>query len=466
MNWNDSILKDKKHIHFIGIGGSGMYPLAQILHAQGYYLTGSDNNQTDTLDRVREMGIPVVLGQRAENIEGADLIVHTAAIMADNPELIAARQSGVPVLERSDLLGLLTGHFQNAVCVSGTHGKTTTTGMLTQIMLDAGVDPTVVIGGKLPAIGGSGRIGQSETMVCEACEFMDHFLKLKPAVSLILNIDEDHMEYFKTLEHLIASFRQFAENAGRFVVANGDDPNTRCAVRQISRPVITFGMAPQNDYFPANIRHPEGVRTEFDLMHRGEKFAELELLIPGQHNILNAVAACACAVECGVRPEQLKAGLSHFRGTSRRFEVLDQVRGITVVDDYGHHPAEIRATLETAKAMPFQRVIAVHQPFTYSRTARLLDDFAEVLQIADLTVLSEIMGSREKNTIGIYAKDLAAKIPGCVWFPEFEEIADYVVSIAQPGDVVITLGCGDVNKCAHLIVEKLKAQEKHAAAAE
>ena len=462
LNWSDSILNGKKHIHFIGIGGSGMYPLAQILHAQGYYLTGSDNNQTDTLDRVREMGIPVVLGQRAENIRGADLIVHTAAIMEDNPELIAARSSGVPVLERSDLLGLLSGHFQNAVCVSGTHGKTTTTGMLTQILLDAGADPTVVIGGKLPAIGGSGRIGQSQNMVCEACEFQDHFLKLKPAVSVILNIDEDHMEYFKTLDHLIASFRQFAQNAGRFVVANGDDPNTCRAVRQIGRPVVTFGFSEQNDYFPANIRQADGVHTVFDLMHRGEKLAELDLWVPGRHNLLNAAAACAAAVECGVRPDQLKSGLSRFRGTARRFEVLDQVGGVTVIDDYGHHPAEIRATLETAKAMPFRRVIAVHQPFTYSRTARLLDDFAKVLQIADITVLSEIMGSREKNTIGIYARDLAERIPGCVWFPEFEEIAAHVVSIAQPGDAVITLGCGDVNKCAHRIVELLK--EKNAPA--
>jgi UDP-N-acetylmuramate--alanine ligase len=456
VNLNDSVLKDKKHIHFIGIGGSGMYPLAQILHAQGYYLTGSDNNPTDTLERVKEMGIPVIVGQRAENINGADLIVHTAAIMADNEELIAAKESGVPVLERSDLLGILTGHFDNAVCVSGTHGKTTTSSMLTQIFMDAGSDPTVVIGGKLPSIQGSGRIGESGNMVCEACEFMDHFLKLQPDISLILNIDEDHMEYFKTLENLIASFRRFASNAKKFVVANGDDPNTCRAVRMLSKPVSTFGFSSDNDYYPEQIKTLDGVHTCFDLMHRGEKLTEIDVFVPGKHNVLNAVAACACAVESGIRPESLNLGMKNFKGACRRFEVLGQVNGITVVDDYGHHPAEIKVTLEAAKSMNFKRVIAVHQPFTYSRTARLLDDFAEVLQIADLTILSEIMGSREKNTIGIYARDLAEKIPGCVWFPEFDEISDYVVSIAQPGDIIITLGCGDVNKCAHMIVDKLK----------
>lgn len=455
MNLNDSILKDKKHIHFIGIGGSGMYPLAQILHAQGYYLTGSDNNPTDTLEKVKEMGIPVMLGQRAENIKGADLIVHTAAIMSDNPELIAAKASGVPVLERSDLLGIITRHFSNTICVSGTHGKTTTSSMLTQILLDADADPTAVIGGKLPSIDGSGRIGKSESMVCESCEFQDHFLKLAPDIALILNVDEDHMEYFKTLDRLIQSFRQFAENATKAVVYNGDDPNTQKAVTGLQKHMISFGFSEQNDYYPKNIQKHDGVHTTFDLYYRGEKLSEIDLYVPGTHNVLNATAACACAVLSGVPAEKLNIGMTNFKGACRRFEVVDQIDGITVVDDYAHHPAEIKVTLEAAKSMNFKRVIAVHQPFTYSRTARLLNDFADVLQIADLTVLSEIMGSREKNTIGIYAKDLADKIPGCVWFPEFEEISDYVCSIAQKGDIIITLGCGDVNKCAHLIVEKL-----------
>ena len=449
-------LENKRHIHFIGIGGSGMFPLAQILHAKGYYLTGSDNNETDTLQMVREMGIPVTLGQKAENIEGADLIVHTAAIMPDNPELIAARKSGVPTIERSVLLGEITAHYSDAVCISGTHGKTTTTSMTTQILLDAGIDPTCVIGGKLPAIHGSGRVGKSPVMVCEACEFVDTFLKLYPDIAVILNIDADHLDYFKTMENLIASFRKFAEKATKILIVNGDDLNTQKAVSGLDKRILTFGYAPTNDYYPKNIVHVDGVTLSFDLCRKEEVLTRITLHIPGDHNILNAIAACVASHEAGATWEQCAAGLNAFHGAQRRFEVLGKIGGITVADDYGHHPTEIEATLKAAKALPFKRVWAVHQPFTYSRTATLLDDFARVLSHADFVVLSEIMGSREKNTYNIYAKDLAAKIHGCVWFPDFPEIADYVVKNARPGDLILTLGCGDINKCAHLIVEKLK----------
>ncbi len=452
-------LENKRHIHFIGIGGSGMFPLAQILHAKGYYLTGSDNNETDTLQMVREMGIPVTLGQKAENIEGADLIVHTAAIMPDNPELIAARKSGVPTIERSVLLGEITAHYSDAVCISGTHGKTTTTSMTTQILLDAGIDPTCVIGGKLPAIHGSGRVGKSPVMVCEACEFVDTFLKLYPDIAVILNIDADHLDYFKTMENLIASFRKFAEKATKVLIVNGDDLNTQKAVSGLDKRILTFGYAPTNDYYPKNIVHVDGVTLSFDLCRKEEVLTRITLHIPGDHNILNAIAACVASHEAGATWEQCAAGLNAFHGAQRRFEVLGKIGGITVADDYGHHPTEIEATLKAAKALPFKRVWAVHQPFTYSRTATLLDDFARVLSHADFVVLSEIMGSREKNTYNIYAKDLAAKIHGCVWFPDFPEIADYVVKNARLGDLILTLGCGDINKCAHLIVEKLKEKE-------
>lgn len=454
------LLENKKHIHFIGIGGSGMFPLAQILHSEGYYLTGSDNNETDTLQMVREMGIPVMLGQRAENIEGADLIVHTAAIMDDNPELIAARASGIPTVERSVLLGEITARYSDTVCISGTHGKTTTSSMTTQILFDAGLDPTCVIGGKLPAIHGSGRAGKSDTMVCEACEFVDTFLKLYPDIAVILNIDADHLDYFKTMENLIASFRKFASKATRLVIANGDDKNTLKALEGLDKKIITFGYSSMNDYYPANIEHVDGVTLSFDLCRDAQMLTNIRIHIPGDHNILNAIAACIAAHEAGATWEQCAKGLDAFHGAQRRFEVLAKINGITVADDYGHHPTEIGATLTAAKKLPFKRVWAVHQPFTYSRTAMLLDDFAKVLSIADYVVLSEIMGSREKNTYNIYAKDLAEKIPGCVWFPEFPEIAEYVVEHAQPGDLILTLGCGDVNKCAHMMVDLL--QKKYA----
>ncbi len=453
-------LEGKKHIHFIGIGGSGMFPIAQILHAEGFTISGSDNNETDTLALVRKMGAKVTLGQRPENIEGADLIVYTAAIMVDNPELIAAKASGIPTIERSEMLGELTARYSHMIGVSGTHGKTTTSAMLTQILLDAGKDPSCVIGGKLPAIGGNGRAGSSEIMVCESCEFVDTFLKLYPDVAVILNIDADHLDYFKTLENIIRSFHQFAQKATKAVIYNGDDDNTKKALVGIEKPLISFGFEGHNDYYPENIRSLGGVDTAFTVMYQGKALTDVTIHIPGRHNILNTLAAVAAAIDAGVTPEECKKGIDAFFGAGRRFEVLAKIDGITIADDYAHHPAEIEATLKAAKALPFQRVIAVHQPFTYSRTAMLLSDFAKVLPIADEVVLSEIMGSREKNTYNIYAKDLAALIPGCKQFATFEEIADYVVSIAKEGDLIITLGCGDIYKAAKLMIKKLEEKRK------
>lgn len=441
-----------------------MYPLAQILHSQGYFITGSDNNETETLQAVRNMGIKVCLGQKAENIEGADLIVHTAAIMPDNPELIAAKASGVPVLERSEMLGIITSCYDNAICISGTHGKTTVTSMITQILFDKGLDISAVIGGKLPAIHGSGRAGKSDIMTCEACEFQDHFLNLSVDTAVILNVDEDHLDYFKNLDNIIKSFHKFAENAAKAVIVNGDDANSMKAIENLSskKDIITFGRSDKNDWYPSDIRHISGLETAFTLMHKGEKVTDLTIHVPGEHNIVNAVAAAAASIYAGAEPEDVKKGLDGFKGAGRRFEKYGEVNGITVVDDYAHHPAEISVTLNAAKSLGFKRVWAVHQPFTYSRTSLLLDDFVKALSIADKVVLTSIMGSREKNTIGIHTKDLAEKINGSVWFEEeehdknFELAADYVVKNAESGDLIVTLGCGDVNKLARLILKKLE----------
>lgn len=450
-----NLLENKKHIHFIGIGGSGMFPLAQILHSEGFYLTGSDSNPSDTLELVKSLGIPVMMGQKKENIAGADLIVHTAAIMSDNEELIAAKASGVMVIERSVLLGLITARYNNAICVSGTHGKTTATSMLTQILLNAGCDPSAVIGGKLPAIGGNGRAGKTDLMVVEACEFVDTFLKLTPNVAVVLNIDQDHMDYFKTMDNLILSFHKFCAMAKSGIIANGDDANVQKALEGINKSITYVGFSEENDYFPVNIQIEHGkIHTSFELMHRESCLGRFDLYVPGRHNVFNAAVAVAAALNVGVPVEQARAGLAAFKGAGRRFELLAVKNGITIVDDYAHHPAELKVTLEAAKDLGFKRVIAVHQPFTYSRTKLHLDYFAEVLSLADHVVLSEIMGSREKNTYNIYAKDLAEKIDGCVWFNTFEEIADYVADYAQEGDLVITLGCGDIYKAAKLIIAK------------
>ena len=451
MTVDENLLKTRKHIHFIGIGGSGMFPMVQILHSEGFYITGSDNNETETTKIERKMGIPVTLGQAAENIEGADLIVYTAAIMSDNPELIAAKASGVPCLERSDMLGLLTRRYSKAVCVAGTHGKTTTSAMIAQTLLEGGFDPSAFIGGKVKALGGSGRAGKIDIFVVEACEFVDTFLKLSNDISVILNIDNDHLDYFGSIENSIKSFRKFASNSTGPVIVNGDDANTMKAVEGLDKEIITFGWSNKNDYYAADVRFLGGAKSGYTLMHHGKPICEIRLSIPGKHNILNSMACAAVCLYLGMNPEEMAEHIDKFPGAGRRFEILGEVNGVTIPDDYAHHPTEIAATLKAAKEMDFHEVWAVFQPFTYSRTALLMDDFVTALSVADHVVMSEIMGSREKNTYNVYTKDLAERIPGSVWFNTFKEMADYTMSHAKPGDLVITLGCGDVYKCAYIM---------------
>ena len=455
----DALLREIRRVHFIGIGGSGMCPLAEILHAEGYELSGSDNNEGDTLNRIRALGIPVYMGQRAENIEGAEMIVYTAALLPDNPELVAAKASGIPTFERSKLFGAITRMYPNCIAVCGTHGKTTTTSMLTQILLEADADPTCVIGGKLPLIGSNGRVGRSETMVCEACEFVDTFLDLSPDVSVFLNIDEDHLDYFKTVDNLKASFTKFADLTSRKIIYNGDDERTLDALSRAKdgKTRVSFGRGEACDYRAVNIRI-EHAFPRFDVTHGGKALCSIELAVPGEHNVYNALAAVAAAVENGVSPDVCRKALAEFRGAGRRFEMLGTCRGVTIADDYAHHPKEIEVTLTAAKAMDYKRVIAVFQPFTYSRTAMLLSEFADALSIADKIVMTEIMGSRERNTYDVHTSQLAAKIPGSVWFETFDEVAQHIVDTAQPGDLVITLGCGDIYKAAKLMIQKYREQ--------
>lgn len=455
MEQENDLLSRIHKLHFVGIGGSGMCPIAEILHHEGYELTGSDVNESDTLARIRSYGIPVTMGHRAENIGDAEAVVFTAAVHRDNPELVAAAEKGIPLVERSEMLGMVSARYPQTVGVAGTHGKTTTTSMITQIFLDAQLDPTVVIGGKLKSMGASGRVGQSDFFVCEACEFADTFLHLHPHTSVILNIDNDHLEFFGTVQNTIRHFHQYGLQTSTRIVVNGDDANSMQAVEGLTgKEIVTFGLGEGNEFTAANITAEHGAFMRFDLMHRGEKLCAIRLNIPGRHNVYNALAAAAVAIKAGVLPEQIAASLAQFAGACRRFEILGRPNGITIADDYAHHPTELRATLTAAKEMGFRQVWAVFQPFTFSRTKMLLDDFAEVLAIADHVVMTEIMGSREVNTYGIYTADLAAKIPGSVWFPSFEEVAQYVVDHAQPGDLVITLGCGDIYKAAKLMLKK------------
>ena len=451
----DDVIKSAKRIHFIGIGGSGMCPLAEILHSQGHYLTGSDNNESDTVKRIRNMGIPVVMGQKAENVDGADMVVYTAALLPDNPELVAAKEKGIPTFERSKLFGYFTRRYDNCVGVCGTHGKTTVTSMLTHILIENDFDPSAVIGGRLPLTGTNGRVGESDILVCEACEYKDTFLDLTPDISVILNVDRDHMEYFKTLENLEASFRKFADMSTKCVIYNGDDKNTIDSVAGVSgKNMITFGKNDGCDFVAKNVEWKDGAFPCYDVYNKGELLGRIELSVPGEHNVLNSLAAITTAMYLGASFEQCKNSVATFKGAGRRFEYLGSFNGADIVDDYAHHPAEIQVTLSAAKKMNYKRVWAVFQPFTFSRTQMHLKAFADTLSIADKVVLTEIMGSREINTYGITTQDLADEIDGSVWFDTFPKVADYLKENISEGDLVLTLGCGDVYKIAKLILGK------------
>ena len=455
----DNILENIKRIHFIGIGGSGMCPLAEILHTEGFELSGSDNNESDTLQRIRSYGIPVFMGHKAENIEGAELLVYTAAVKGDNPELVAAKEKGIPCLERSVMLGIVTRRYNRSVAVAGTHGKTSTTAMISQVLIGSGFDPSAIIGGKLNYIGGNSYVGQSDIIVCEACEYVDTFLQLTPYVSVILNIDADHLDYFKTFDNIKKSFNKFANQTTKALVFCGDDPACHEALGEVPLEKVTFGFNKDNDYYAENIIS-QGMNQSFDLMHKGECLVRVSLIVPGRHNIANALAAAATAHYLGATPTEIAENLQKFTGVHRRFEVLGTPCGVTVADDFAHHPTELTAVLNSAMNMGFKRVRAVFQPHTFSRTALLLDDFATALAIPDEAIISEILAVREVNTYNIQSRDLGEKIPTAKCIDTFEEITQYIKETAQEGDLVLTMGGGNVYMCANMILKALNEKEQ------
>lgn len=449
-----AVLKNARKLHFVGIGGSGMFPLVEIMRKEGYEISGSDVLEGGIIDAERAMGIDVHIGHDAALVEGKDALVVTAALLEGNPETARAAELGIPIIERAELLGYVSSIFERSICVSGTHGKTTTTSMITTMLLLAGRDPSAVVGGKLPLIHGYGRRGASEFIVIEACEFKDTFLSLAPDLAVILNVDADHLDYFGSLDGVKESFLRFADLAKTAVVANGDDKNTLDALKKAQRPVILFGEDESCDFVIYDVKKAERSFYAFSLRDKSGERGSYQLRVPGRHNVHNGAAAAVCALLSGLEPDEIQAGFDSFTGAGRRFEVLGVFDGVTIADDYAHHPAELEATLEAAKEMGFSRVIAVFQPFTYTRTKQHLDEFARVLSAADKVVMTEIMGSREVNDIGIYTADLAAKIDGSVWFDTFEEICGHCLNIARSGDLILTLGCGDIYKAANMMVER------------
>lgn len=454
------ILETVRRVHFTGIGGSGMCPLAEILLSLGYEVSGSDDYASDNLKRMQSLGIAVSLPLSAGNADHAELVVYTAAIPVDHPELASAAEKGIPLMERAVFLGLLTRRYPRTVSVAGTHGKTGTTSMLSQILLKAELDPSIFIGGRLPLINANGRAGKSDWMVSEACEFLDHYLNMKTSVAVILNVDADHLDYFGDLDGVVASFKKFAEGAEQCVIANADDAPTLRAVADIpAEKLVTYGRDITNDWSAQNVGTHDGAFGEYDLYHKGEFFTHIRLGVPGAHNVSNSMAAAAAAHLCGASAEQIAEGLATFGGAGRRFEFLGKAQDITVADDYAHHPTEITATLTAAKALPYRRVWAVFQPFTYSRTKRLLNEFAAALSLADEALVCDILGSREKDAGDVSSADITALMTNGRYLPTFEDVIAYLKENAKAGDLVLTMGGGNVYKCAQQYLKMLQENE-------
>ena len=450
--YDPHLLDGITRLHFIGVGGSGMYPLVQIMLKRGYTITGSDVEQTKVTDYEQSMGVKVFFGHDAANLGDCQMVVYSAAIHPDNPEIRAARARGIPCVERSVLLGYVSRVYKDSICIAGTHGKTTTTSLFTTMLELAGRDPGAVIGGKLPLIGGYGKAGCGESIVIESCEFSETFLHLAPTLAVLLNIDNDHLDYYGSMENLKKAFRRFAL-LSRKVIYNLDDANTCEALADLGLPTVTFGIDTEADYKAVNITEYKPGFFAFDVLEKGRPFAHLELGQPGRHNVYNALAVCCGVRELGLEPADVEKAAAHFKGAGRRFEIKGECNGAPIVDDYAHHPAELRATLLTAKSMGYKRIVAVHQPFTYSRTRALMDEFAEVLSLADQVVLLPIMGSREVDDGSVCSQDLADRLPGSVVVDGLRGAADWVKANARPGDLVVCMSCGDLYKAADMMVE-------------
>ena len=452
----EQYLNPGKRVHLIGAGGVSMAPLAEVLAGMGLVIDGSDMAESEKTRYLRSLGIDIKIGHSAMNVApDIQFVVRTAAVRDDNPEIVEAKARGVPVFERAQAWGAIMKDYDNALCIAGTHGKTTTTSMCTHILMAAERDPTVMIGGTLPLLHAGHRVGGGDTIILESCEYHDSFLYFQPTIAVILDIEADHLDYFSGLEDVKRSFREFASKVpehGR-IVANIDDRNTMDALEPLGRELFTFGLTEKADVYARNIRRV-GANSEFDIYCHGKFFTSVTLHIPGMHNVKNALAATAACICLGVRPNAVKYGLAGFNGAGRRFEFKGKYNGADVYDDYAHHPGELKALLDAVEPLGYKRTILVFQPHTYTRTAALFDDFIEQLQRPDLTVLAEIYAAREHNTMGISSADLAQHIEGCRFFTRFEEIEACLKETARPGDIILTVGAGDVFKIGEHLVAR------------
>lgn len=448
------------HIHFIGIGGISMSGLAAVLLQRGFTVSGSDMRRSALTDWLEGLGAVVSFPQRAGNItDGIDAVVYTAAIHPDNPEFQAVVEKGIPMLTRAELLGQLMANYRTSVAVAGTHGKTTTTSMLSHIMMQGDLDPTISVGGILPAIGGNVRVGTSGYFLTEACEYTNSFLSLFPTIALVLNIDADHLDFFKDLDDIRRSFRRFASQVSPegTLVISASIPRLDELTDGLSCSVVTFGVG-CGDYQAVNVSFDGLGCGSFDLRRGDSVLGHFRLRVPGEHNVSNACAALAAGFLLGLSAEQMAAGLESFTGTDRRFQKKGEIGGVTIIDDYAHHPTEIRATLQAARKFPASRVWCVFQPHTYSRTKALMDEFVSALSLADKIVLADIYAARETDTLGVSSDLLCQKLRDMgrdAWyFPTFDEIETFLLENCIPGDLLITMGAGDVVKIGENLLGK------------
>ena len=459
-------LKNFRNIHCIGIGGIGLSAIAEILMSRGYHVSGSDMKESDITRKLAEKGATIYIGHDRSNVENVDLIIYSAAIAEENPEVIRARERGIPLASRAEILGLLMQEYGIGIAISGTHGKTSTTSMVSLVLKQAGLDPTILVGGQLDEIGGNVRVGGKEYFVTEACEYRDSFLELKPDIELILNIDSDHLDYFKSMDHIVQSFDRFARAVPEtgVIIAYDSNPFVNEVIHGLPN-VITFGYNQSCSYQITKVRFNENGMPSFRMIcrtdGREEDLGEVSLQVPGEHNILNAAAAFTCCHILNVDPKVICETLGAYHGTHRRFDVIGTTeKGVRIVDDYAHHPTEIHATLSAAEKLPHGKLWCLFQPHTYTRTLALFDQFRDAFAEADVLILADIYAAREKDIYHVSSEKLCEAIrrehpeKEVLYMDSFQKIADYVDEHAQKGDMVLTMGAGDIYKVGKMILEK------------
>ena len=451
-----------KHVHCLGIGGIGLSAVAEILRDRGYIVSGTDIHPSKVTRHLEYLGIKVFTEHKPENVEGVDAIVYSAAVSEENPEVVRAHQLGIPLFSRAEVLGMIMDDYENSVAICGTHGKTTVTSMTSLILRNAEYKPTILVGGNLPQINGNVEIGGTKYFVTEACEYMDSFLQLKPSIGVILNIDSDHLDYFKTMDHIVQSFSTFVEQIPPhgIIIAFGDNPFVRSILKDHTNK-ITYGYSESNDFYAENIKFNENGFPGFDICHKGSKVASLELNVPGEHNVLNAMAAFVTTSYLGVDIPVIQQTLKEYSGTNRRFDYIGTTeKGVKVIDDYAHHPTEIKATLAAAKNVKHNKLWLIFQPHTYTRTKALFNEFVDAFLDADVVILTDIYAAREKDVYNISSYKLVtamkAKHPDkpVYYVKDFEDIAKYIEKFAGKDDIVMTMGAGDVYKVGDMLLHK------------